>query len=87
MTTKLETNKERIAWCDDALATWTSINTKLRRINNEKEAEVLLDYELVHKSRWPYLLRCFARFNKLRGQRERQELKSQANKISKLKDA
>lgn len=57
--------------------TWTELNTTLRE-SDESTAKRLLEWERKHLRRPRFLLRIHGRFNKLRGQREAQELLSSA---------
>ena len=57
----------------DALGSWSMLNEYLRDAT-EQQCEVLMKEEKRGQRRTQYVLRIHARYNKLRGQRERAEL-------------
>ena len=59
------------------LASWVSLNEELQNCT-EAEAQKLMNEELQGRRRKQFLLRIHSRFNKLRADRERQELKGYA---------
>jgi hypothetical protein len=57
----------------DALGSWSMLNEFLRDAT-EADCELLMKEERRGQKRTQYMLRIHARFNKLRGQRERSQL-------------
>ena len=62
-----------------ALATWRDLNNMITSAS-EEEALALLKEEKRRRRRTTFLLRCHARYNLLRGQRERKELEALGRK-------
>lgn len=57
----------------EALSSWTALNDFLREAD-EQEALAALEHERANGKRLQYLMRCHARYNKVRAERERAEL-------------
>lgn len=60
----------------DILSSWNSLNSFLRT-SNESDCESLLKIETEGKKRQTFLLRIHSRLNKIRADRERNELLGQ----------
>lgn len=57
----------------DCLATWAALNAALRTMN-ERDAVYLLEWEKQTRRDTKVLLRIHSRLNKLRAEREREEI-------------
>jgi hypothetical protein len=69
------------------LATWITLNEAITEINSEKVLLGLLDEELASPTpRGMFLLRIHSRMNKLRAEREREELMAKVAKPPLSKD-
>lgn len=60
---------------DPALKSWDDLNEHIMQMDDEEDLQKLLDLEIAGRRRQQFVFRIHSRINKLRADRERDELK------------